>query len=148
MKVFIGADHRGFELKEHIKKWLTEKGYEVEDCGNTSFDPHDDYPDFTAAVATKVQEAGKESRGIVICGSGIGVCITSNKFPGIRCALALNKEQTAHGRDSDNVNILALAADYTDGKKAEEMVDVFLRTSFSNKERHERRLQKIASFEK
>lgn len=148
MKVFIGADHRGFALKEKLKTWLSEKGYEVEDCGNTQFDKDDDYPDFGANVAKKVQESGESGRGIVICGSGIGISMAASKFNGVRCAIGINPDHVFHGRDADNINILALAPDYTDERIMEEMVIKFLETQFSNEDRHKRRISKVASFEK
>jgi ribose 5-phosphate isomerase B len=146
MKVFIGADHRGFELKEQLKKFLSEKGYSVEDCGNSSYDKDDDYPDFAANVAKKVQESA-DARGIVICGSGIGISVAANKFKGVRCAIGINSDHVFHGRDADNINVLALAPDYSDQKTMEDMVVKFLETPFSNEDRHNRRISKVQEFE-
>jgi len=147
MKVFIGADHRGFELKEHLKKFLSEKGYIVEDCGNTAYDKDDDYPDFAAAVARKVQASGKDGRGIVICGSAMGVGITANKFKGIRCGVGITVEDVHHGRDHDDINIVGLSSDYVNEKTSLEMAEIFLKTAFSNSERHVRRIKKIEKIE-
>ena len=148
MKVFIGADHRGFELKEHLKKFLSEKGYEVEDCGNAAYDKDDDYPDFAANVSKKVGKSGEEGRGIVVCGSGIGISMAANKFPGIRATIGINPDHVFHGRDADDINVLALAPDYTDQKTMDAMVEMFLKTPFSREDRHNRRISKVASFEK
>lgn len=138
--VYLGADHRGFELKGKIKTWLTEWGYEVEDCGNDHYDKEDDYPDFAMKVAKKVT-AG--NTGIVICGSGIGVSVAANRHAGIRCALGFNTDQVKHGRENDDINMLALAPDYTSEEEMKSMIKVFLETPFSGLERHTRRIGKI-----
>lgn len=147
MKVYIGADHRGFELKEQLKKSLTEKGYAVEDCGNTVYDKDDDYPDFAANVAKKVQEVGENGRGIVICGSAMGVGITANKFKGIRCGVGITVDDVHHGREHDDINVLGLSADYVDPNVSKEMTRIFLETPFSHGERHVRRIKKIEKIE-
>lgn len=148
MKIFIGADHRGFELKEKLKKWLTEKGYDVEDCGNTVYNKDDDYPDFAATVGKKVQELGEDGRGIVICGSGIGISFAANKVKGVRCAIGINHDHVFHGRDSDDINVLSLAPDFFSEEQMMEMVETFLETPFSQGERHVRRIKKIEEIEK
>lgn len=148
MKIFIGADHRGFELKEKLKSWLSEQGYTVEDCGNTVYDKDDDYPDFAARVAQKVQEAGVDGRGIVICGSAMGVGITANKFNGIRCGVGITVEDVHHGRTNDDINVLGLSSDYVAQKDSLEMTKTFLETPFSHEERHVRRINKIEAIEK
>src|SRR3989338_4192910 len=147
MKVYVGADHRGFALKEKLKDWLSRKGYSVVDCGNTVHDPDDDYPDFASAVATKVQESGDEGRGIVICGSAMGVGITANKFKVIRCGVGITTEDVHHGRDHDDINIVGLSSDYVNEKTSLEMAEIFLKTAFSNSERHVRRIKKIEKIE-
>ncbi len=142
MKIYIGADHRGFELKEKLKGFLREKGFEVVDKGNFVFDPHDDFPDFAQAVARAVRgEHG--SFGIVICGSGVGVDIACNRFSGIRCCLGFDKDQVRSAREDDHCNILALAADFIDLDEAEEMIMVFLTTKEKQEERYLRRIKKI-----
>lgn len=147
MKVYIGADHRGFELKEKLKSWLSEKGYEVVDCGNSVYDKDDDYPDYAKAVAGNVQREGASGRGIVICGSGIGVSFAANKVGSVRCAIGINKDHVFHGRDSDDINILALAPDYISEEQSKEMVETFLKTPFSNEKRHLRRRKKVSEME-
>src|SRR3989344_9563996 len=101
MKIYIGADHRGFELKEQLKNWLEQMGHHVEDCGAHEHALRDDYVDFAAEVGRKVtSEQG--SRGVVICGSGAGVDITANKIKGVRCVLGFNIEQIRAARNDDN----------------------------------------------
>lgn len=147
MKVYIGADHRGFTLKEQIKTWLLGEHYDVTDCGNTAYDKNDDYPDFTFAVADRV--AGEEeSRGIVVCGSGGGVIIAANKVAGIRGVLGISTEDVIHNRDHNNANVLSLAADFVSTEKAKELVKAFLTTPYKAEERMERRLRKIEEREK
>lgn len=142
MKIFIGADHRGFELKEKLKKYLKQKSYEVVDVGNAAYDPHDDYPDFANAVAEMVG-ADTDARGILICGSGAGVAIAANKHASVRAATIANAKQAFMARSDEDINILAFAADFTDAQTAEEIADIFVTTPFSGDERHVRRLSKI-----
>lgn len=142
MKVFIGADHRGFALKESIKQFLVSLTHEVVDCGNDHLDPNDDFPDFSFAVADCVtKEEG--SRGVIVCGSGAGVVIAANKVAGIRAALAYSPEEITRNRRHDDVNVLALAADWTDEAKAKEIVTAFLTTAFLGEEKYVRRIGKI-----
>ena len=160
MKVYIGADHRGFALKEQLKPWLTAQGHEVTDCGNTTLDANDDYPDFAFAVADAVvsqseislretkdasSRAGLErgAAGIVICGSGAGVTIAANKVPGIRAVTAFTADEITRNRQHDDVNVLSLAADWTDEEQAKKIVAAFLSTAFYNEEKYVRRLKKI-----
>jgi ribose 5-phosphate isomerase B len=142
MKVYIGSDHRGFELKNKIKTWLDENKYQVEDCGAFTYDQTDDYPDFAKAVAQKVvnEEGG---RGILICGSGAGVNIAANKIKGIRCALGFNTEQIKASRNDDDANVLALASDFTDFEKSKTYISIFLQTAFAPTANHIRRLNKL-----
>lgn len=147
MKIYIGADHRGLELKENLKPWLQEEKYDVVDCGNTKFDPLDDFPDFSFAVAEKVSE-DPESLGIIICGSGGGVTIAANKVKGIRCATVAYADEVKHNRTNNDINMIALAADYTPFDTAREFVKIFLETKFSGEEKYIRRIKKIAAREK
>lgn len=154
-KVFIGADHRGFQLKEHLVAALQEQGYTVEDCGNKKFDPGDDYPDFALAVAEKVaatnntteSNALPKSLGIVICGSGVGASVAANKVATIRAAQAGWPGEVQHARQADNINVLTLSADYQEGAHALDLVNIFLQTEYEGAERHRRRLQKIHAYE-
>lgn len=162
-KVFIGADHKGFELKEELKVWLAGEGYEVVDCGNKEYEEGDDYPDFGYAVAREVAGGSNsgdwdrtnrkdkanrevfesESRGIVICGSGVGVDIVANKVAKIRCGLCASPEQAEAAREDDAINVLALAADYLTSEQAKDIVRVFLETEFSGEDKYLRRIGKI-----
>lgn len=147
MLIYIGADHRGFKLKESLKKFLQKKGDKVIDCGNEKYDESDDYPDFAAEVAEKVSENPAVNRGIVLCGSGEGAEIVANKFKGVRAGLVDSKEQAYASRNDDDTNVLALAADYLKEKQAKEILNVWLTTPFSEAERHKRRIGKINSLE-
>ncbi len=150
MRIYIGADHRGFELKEKLKPWLSGLGHEVIDCGNMVYDKMDDYPDFSFAVADGVVQQnavnsrpGLEARGIVICGSGVGVTVAANKVTGARCSTGISVEEVKRGREDDDLNVLALSADYTNEEQTKKMIEVFLLTPFLGDERHTRRLKKI-----
>lgn len=147
MLIYIGADHRGFQLKESLKNYLKGSGYEVVDVGNDKYVAGDDYPDFAALAAKKVSLDPENSRGILICGSGVGVDVAANKFKNVRSALAFNAEQAAASRSDDNANVLSLAADYLDEDSAKKILSVWLATNFSGEERHQRRLRKIEDIE-
>ncbi len=142
MHIYIGADHRGYSLKESLKEWLEQRGNTVEDMGDRENIPTDDYVDFSRNVAQKIATQ-KEAKGIVICGSGAGVDITANRTKGIYCCLGFEEEQVRAARCDDDINILAIAADFTPLEKAQRLVEIFLMTPFSSQERHIRRLKKI-----
>jgi len=142
MNVYIGADHRGYTLKAKLMAWLGPMGHAVTDCGNYATDQDDDYPDFAFAVAGNVAVDG-ESRGILICGSGVGMTICANKISGVRAVTGTGAEQVRLGRQEDNTNVLTLAADWTSEEKAKELVNVFLNTDFVPMERYVRRIKKI-----
>lgn len=142
MMIYLGADHRGFKLKEELKKFLEKKEYRVVDLGNHRLDEGDDYPDFAAAVAKKVS-GDPASRGIVLCGSGVGVDVVSNRFKGVRSALVFSVKQAIMSRTDDDTNVLSLAADFMTKRQARKITEVWLRTAFSGAERHRRRIDKI-----
>ena len=146
MTIYLGADHRGFEMKERLKKWLEERGCQVEDKGAYALASQDDYVDFAAQVAEDVS-SNSSSRGIVLCGSGVGVDITSNKYKGVRCGLGFSKEQIQAARKDDDINILALPVDFLEEQTLYTITEQFLSTPFSNEERHLRRIAKIATLE-
>ena len=146
MKVFLGADHRGYYLKEKIAKWLYENKYDFFDVGAQSLDLKDDYTKYASEVASLVANE-KRSRGVVLCGSGVGVDVIVNKFDGIRASVGKSAEQIMAGRKDDDMNILVIAADYTDEYEAKEMLKAFLETKFDNKSRHVRRLKEIEKIE-
>ena len=147
MMIYIGADHRGFALKGQLKMFLRDSEHEAIDIGAESFVQNDDYPDFASEVGKKVSENPNENRGILLCGSGVGVDIVANKFSGVRSVLGFSKEQVASARRDDDVNVVSIAADYVTQKAAQDIVLAFLETSFSGEERFLRRLQKIDRIE-
>ena len=147
MKIGIAADHGGFELKEIIKVFLEKQGNEVVDFGAHVLDSTDDYPDFVIPLAKAVAEK-KVARGIAICGSGVGASIAANKISGVRAAL-VNDHFSAHqGVEDDNMNLLCLGGRVTGFAAAEELITAFLNATFTNAERHLRRLQKVRNLEK
>ena len=142
MKIFFGADHRGFELKNKLATYAKTQGFEVHDMGNDHYDAQDDYPDFSQKVAHAVlQEPG--ALGVVICGSGIGVAMAANRFKGIRAALGFRIEQVRHGREHDHINVLALPSDYIDEQTGERMIDEFVKTEPVMEEKYTRRSGKL-----
>lgn len=143
MTIYIGADHRGFHLKEKLVAWLREEGHDVNDCGAFNYDPDDDFPDFSFAVADKVVH-DHGARGVVICGSGGGVSIAANKVKGIRCTTAVHVSDVKHNRQADDINVLALSSDYTDFDEAKELLNAFILVEYEAQDRHNRRLNKIA----
>jgi ribose 5-phosphate isomerase B len=146
MKIFIGADHRGYELKEKIVQWLFDMEYACQDRGAHALDPNDDYPKYAEEVASLV--AGNQgSCGVLLCGSGVGVDVVANKFDGIRASIGKDVAQVEAGRNDDDMNVLVIAADFTDERDAKAMLIAFLETKFSGKERYERRLQEIEKIE-
>ncbi len=146
MKIFLGADHRGYNLKEKITTWLFDWNYEFEDLGADHFDSDDDYPLFAERVASLVANE-PSSRGILLCGSGVGVDATANKFDGIRASVGINPEQVKAGREDDDMNVLVIASDYTDESNVKEIVKSFLETRYIDIEKHERRLDEIEKIE-
>lgn len=146
MTIAIGADHRGFALKEQLRIWLTSDGHTLVDCGNTRYDKDDDFPDFAFAVADTVA-ARTAQVGIVLCGSAGGVVIAANKVKGIRCAWGVTKDDVLHNRSHNDTNVLALAADTTNEKTAQALITTFLETLFGEEDRCIRRLDKISSRE-
>jgi len=147
MVIFLGSDYRGFHLKAKLKEWLKAQGHDVTDCGAVSYDLMDDYPDFAFPVAESVAKV-KESFGIVLCGSGVGVAIAANKVRSVRCVMGMNKDVVIHGRMHDDCNVLSLSADHTTQEDAEELINAFLTTDFEPQDRFLRRLKKIAAKER
>ncbi|HGE71283.1 TPA: ribose 5-phosphate isomerase B [Candidatus Poribacteria bacterium] len=147
MKIAIGSDHAGFELKEEIKKILKEKGYEFTDFGAKSLDPQDDYPEYGKKVAEAVS-SGKYDRGIAICGTGIGISIAANKVPNIRASVAYNTEMAKISRLHNDANVLALGGRVKTQEPISDILTVWLETPFSGDERHKRRINQIKEIEK
>lgn len=147
MHVYIGADHRGFALKEKLKTWLSGQGFDVTDCGNTILDETDDYPDIAFAVADGVA-AEPGSLGVILCGSGGGVTFAANKVRGIRAGQGINPEDVAHNRDHNDMNILTLGSDFVTEEEARTMIRAFLTTPYGKADRFVRRLAKISARER
>lgn len=154
MHVIIGADHRGFKLKNELKDWLTGQGHEVEDVGPAAYDESDDYPDFAVKVGEEValrpvrQAQGKANAlGIVVCGSGVGMAVAANKVPGIRAGLVHDVEMAKVAREHDDLNVLALGSDFISSEAAKEVVKAWLEANYSGEERHTRRIKKIEEYE-
>lgn len=144
MKIYIDADHRGFRLKKKLFAWLRDQGYDAHDCGNGQYNPADDYPLIVDKVVASMEANGLEnSRGIVICGSGIGVDIAANRHKGIRAGLGFDVGQVRHGRDHENINVLALAADEISYDQAIELVKAFLETKALSEPRMVRREKQL-----
>ncbi len=146
MKVFLGTDHAGFDLKEHVKKFLQENKYDVVDCGALSFDKNDDYPDFCSKAAIGAAKA-PDSFGFVFGKSGAGECIVANKIKGIRAVLGINEKNVQLAREHNDANVLSLGSDFVSNEKACDLALLFLKTPFSNEERHKRRIEKIKKLE-
>lgn len=140
LPIAIGSDHAGFKYKEQLKQYLTQKGMTVVDKGTFS-EESTDYPDYAHPVATMVEE-GAAAAGILICGSGNGVCMTANKHQGIRAALCWNEELAMLARQHNNANVLCMPERFVDYATAQKMADLFLSTPFEGG-RHERRVEKI-----
>jgi ribose 5-phosphate isomerase B len=145
MKITIGSDHAGFELKTLLIDYLRQLGYELTDVGTDSTAPVD-YPDYAEAVARGVLRGGTE-RGILICGSGVGASVAANKIPGIRAGLCHDSYSAHQGVEHDNLNVLVLGARVVADELAKDLCTIFLNARFTGEERHQRRLEKIHSIE-
>ncbi|MGH9753127.1 MAG: ribose 5-phosphate isomerase B [Blastocatellia bacterium] len=146
MRIVVGSDHAGFEMKKKIIERLLEEGnLEVMDVGSYNTDPVD-YPDYAEAVGLAILE-GRAERGILICGSGVGASVAANKLPGIRAGLCHDTYSARQGVEHDDMNVLALGARVIGPELADELVIAFVRAAFSGEERHRRRLAKIQALE-
>ena len=146
MKIGIAADHGGFELKEDIRSFLVEQGYEVKDFGAATLNNQDDYPDYIIPLARALADKSID-RGIAVCGSGVGAAVAANKVAGVRAAL-INDHFSAHqGVEDDDLNMICLGGRVTGRMAAQELVTAFLNARFSGAERHRRRLNKIRLLE-
>lgn len=146
MKLAIGADHAGYPLKEEVRGYLEKLGHEVIDLGAFDAEPSD-YPDFAEAVGRAVI-AGRAERGILVCGSGVGVCVAANKLPGIRACMCHDHYSAHQGVEHDNMNVLVLGARIIGAALAFDLIDAFLSASFQSQvERYTRRLNKVLAIE-
>jgi ribose 5-phosphate isomerase B len=143
-RIIIGSDHAGFALKEAVKPYLAGRNLDIVDVGTCSTEPVD-YPDFGSRVAEKVA-SGEFARGILVCGSGVGMSIIANKYPGVRAVLCLDEETARLSRQHNNANVLVLAGRRTDIDTAKAIIGTWLDTVFEG-ERHQRRLEKITETE-
>jgi ribose 5-phosphate isomerase B len=147
MRIAIGADHAGFTMKQDLAAQIRELGHEVLDLGAHQPEPSDDYPDFAEAVGIAVME-GKAERGVLICGSGVGVSVAANKIPGIRAAVCHDAYSAHQGVEHDNMNVLVLGSRIIGSELARELVRVYIAARFSGDERHRRRLAKVDAIER
>lgn len=145
MTIFIGADHRGFELKNAIIEYLHEKNIRIEDLGPYELAPLDDAIDYSQKVSQAVLQRPENHLGIVICGSGCAVAMAANRLKGIRSGLAMTPHQATHLRENDHVNVLALASDYTPVEEAYKIIDAFLAARPKLDEKYLRRIKKLDS---
>lgn len=144
--IYVGADHRGFKLKEQLKIYLSGRGYQITDVGTYS-EESVDYPLIAQKVAEDVR-TDPNNRGVLLCGSGVGVCVVANKFKGIRAGEAWSEDVARKARTDDNVNVLCISADTISLEDAKKIIQVFLDTSFMGEDRYKRRLKQIEEIEK
>jgi RpiB/LacA/LacB family sugar-phosphate isomerase len=145
MRIVIGSDHAGFELKKFVSRLLEEENLEVMDVGSYNTDPVD-YPDYAEAIGLAILE-GRADRGVIICGSGVGASVAANKLPGIRAGLCHDTYSARQGVEHDDMNVLALGARVIGPELARELVLAYVRANFTGEERHRRRLAKVRTLE-
>ena len=146
MRVGVGADHGGFDMKNELARMLASEGHEILDFGNKVYDTNDDYPDFAIPLARAVAR-GDVERGILVCGSGVGACVAANKIAGARAALCHDDYTARQGVEDDSVNILCLGGRTTGIAVAWDCTKSFLNAKFSGADRHRRRLEKVLEIE-
>lgn len=146
MKIALGVDHGGFALKQVVTDEIRKLGHTVVDCGAHTYDARDDYPDYARAVGTAIQR-GEAERGILVCGSGVGVSIAATKMRGIRAALCHDTYSARQGVEHDDMNVLCLGARVIGDELARELVRAFLTARFDANERYQRRLNKVLEIE-
>jgi ribose 5-phosphate isomerase B len=147
VKLVIASDHAGFALKEELRAKLAAEGHEIKDLGAFQYESEDDYPDFAERVGEAVK-AGVAPRGIVLCGSGVGVCVTANKIPGIRAGICHDTYSAHQGVEHDDMNVLVMGARIIGGAVALEIAQAFLAAKFEAREgRFERRFKKVLAIE-
>ncbi|MBP8272880.1 MAG: ribose 5-phosphate isomerase B [Acidobacteria bacterium] len=145
MRIAIGADHAGVALKDQLKQWLIERGDTVDDLGTYTADSVD-YPDYAAAVGHAVAD-GRADRGLLVCGSGIGMAIAANKVPGIRAAAVVDEASARLSREHNDANVLTLGARLTAVDEARELLRIFLVTEYQGG-RHQQRIDKISALDR
>lgn len=147
MIVAVGCDHGGFPLKARVLAAVEAAGHQVLDCGAAALDPTDDYPDFAVAVGEALV-AGRAERGILVCGSGVGVAVAASKIPSVRASMAHDTFSARQGVEDDDVNVLALGARVIGPELAVEVIHAFLGATFSGAPRHVRRRDKVTAIER
>lgn len=146
MKIYLGSDHRGFQLKQALFAWLSKEGFDVEDVGGKQLDPQDDYPQFAQIAATKVLGSEDDDpRAILICGGGQGMAIAANRFKGIRAVVCWDEDEAKASRIDNNSNVLSLPERILEGdmNNVKNVVKAWLDTKFSGAARHQRRIQEL-----
>jgi ribose 5-phosphate isomerase B len=144
MKIFIGADHNGFEYKQQLSEALKQAGHEVIDEGDLTINPDDDFPQFASKVVNELQASNDpEAKGILVCGSGQGMCMAANRFKGIRASLCWNPNEARSARNDDDSNILCLSSKYTSLDEAGTIMATFLSTPFAGAPRFIRRIKEL-----
>ncbi len=146
MRIVIGSDHAGLELKTIASTWILDRGHEVIDAGAYEYDREDDYPDFAEAATTTIKE-GRADRGILLCGSGVGASIAANKVPGIRAAICHDTYSAHQGVEHDDMNVLCIGARIVEVELAKELINTFIDAQFTGESRHVRRVGKIIAIE-
>ena len=143
--IYLAADHRGFQLKEKIKDWLSDWGFQYEDMGAFTYDENDDYPDFIHKAAKKVSQDPDNSKAIILGGSGQGEAMVANRYKGVRAAVYYSdsEEMIKMAREHNNANILSLGASFISDEAAKKAIRLWLEKPFSGEERHKRRIEKI-----
>jgi ribose 5-phosphate isomerase B len=144
MKIYLGADHNGFLLKSQIADYLCRNNYDVVDEGDTKLDPNDDFPQFAARVVAALKTSDdQDAKGILICGSGQGMCMTANRYKGIRASLVWNEDEARMSRNDDDANILCLPAKVVKEADVERIIRVWLTTGFAGASRFKRRIKEM-----
>ncbi|WP_394847705.1 ribose 5-phosphate isomerase B [Pendulispora brunnea] len=146
MKIAIAGDHAGFELKEALAKVLTDAGHEVKNLGTNDGSKPSDYPDFAVAMGEALSR-GDVERGVLVCGSGVGISVAVNKFPGVRAGLCHDTYSAHQGVEHDDMNVLCIGARIIGTALATELVLAFVAAKYTNEERHVRRLAKVKAIE-
>src|SRR6478672_2991979 len=146
MKISIGADHAGYDMKQHLVEYIRQLGHNVHDVGTFEPGKPDDYPDYAILVAQDIR-SGAAERGVLVCGSGVGVSVAANKFKGIRAAMCHDHYSAHQGVEHDDMNVLCLGARIIGSEMAADLIRAFLSAQFSGEPRHERRLKKIEEME-
>jgi len=147
MKITIGADHAGYEMKRQLVEFVEKLGHSVHDVGTFEPEKPDDYPDYAILVAEDIR-SGQAERGILVCGSGVGVSVVANKFKGIRAGLCHDHYSAHQGVEHDDMNVLVLGSRIIGPMLAQDAAEAFLNARFSGEERHVRRLDKVKGIEK